>query len=74
MGVVGRFERRLEGVVGDAFARVFGGSVVPQEVAQALQREAEVQARPLAGGRTLAPNRYTVTLGTADHDRLTGDE
>ena len=74
MGVVGRFERRLEGMVGDAFARVFGGSVVPQEVAQALQREAEVRARPLAGGRVLAPNRYTVTLGAADHDRLTGDE
>jgi hypothetical protein len=74
VGVVGRFERRLEGMVGDAFARVFGGSVVPQEVAQALQREAEVRARPLAGGRILAPNRYTVTLGAADHDRLTGDE
>jgi hypothetical protein len=74
VGVVGRFERRIEGMVGDAFARVFGGSVVPQEVAQALQREAEVRSRPLAGGRILAPNRYTVTLGTADHDRLTGDE
>lgn len=74
MGVVSRFERRIEGMVGDAFARVFGGSVVPQEVAQALQREAEVRARPLAGGRILAPNRYTVTLGAADHDRLTGDE
>ncbi|MGI9064361.1 MAG: DUF3662 and FHA domain-containing protein [Pseudonocardiaceae bacterium] len=74
MGVVSRFERRLEGMVGDAFARVFGGSVVPQEVAQALQREAEVRARSLAGGRILAPNRYTVTLGAADHDRLTGDE
>jgi hypothetical protein len=61
-------------MVGDAFARVFGGSVVPQEVAQALQREAEDSARPLAGGRVLAPNRYTVTLGAADHDRLAGDE
>ena len=74
VGVVGRFERRLEGMVGDAFARVFGGRVVPQEVAHALQREAEAGTRPLAGGRTLAPNRYTVTLGAADHDRLTGDE
>jgi hypothetical protein len=60
-------------MVGDAFARVFGGSVVPQEVAQGLQREAEDNARPLAGGRVLAPNRYTVTLGAADHDRLAGD-
>jgi hypothetical protein len=74
VGKVQRFERRLQGMVGDAFARVFGGSVVPQEVAQGLQREAEDNARPLAGGRVLAPNRYTVTLGAADHDRLAGDE
>jgi hypothetical protein len=74
VGKVQRFERRLQGIVGDAFARVFGGSVVPQEVAQALQREADDNARPLAGGRVLAPNRYTVTLGSADHDRLAGDE
>jgi hypothetical protein len=74
MGKVQRFERRLQGIVGDAFARVFGGSVVPQEVAQALQREADDNARPLAGGRVLAPNRYTVTLGASDHDRLAGDE
>ncbi|MGH3672565.1 MAG: DUF3662 and FHA domain-containing protein [Pseudonocardiaceae bacterium] len=74
MGKAQRFERRLQGMVGDAFARVFGGSVVPQEVAQALQREADDNARPLAGGRVLAPNRYIVTLGAADHDRLAGDE
>jgi Protein of unknown function (DUF3662)/FHA domain len=74
VGKVQRFERRLQGIVGDAFARVFGGSVVPQEVAQALQREADDNARPLVGGRVLAPNRYTVTLGATDHDRLAGDE
>ena len=74
MGKAQRFERRLQGMVGDAFARVFGGSVVPQEVAQALQREADDNARPLAGGRVLAPNRYTVRLGAADYDRLAGDE
>ncbi|MGH3718625.1 MAG: DUF3662 and FHA domain-containing protein [Pseudonocardiaceae bacterium] len=74
MGKVQRFERRLQDMVGDAFARVFGGSVVPQEVAQALQREVDDNARPLAGGRVLAPNRYTVRLGAADYDRLAGDE
>lgn len=67
------FERRLEGFVDNASARVFGGGVVPQEVAQALQREAEAGIRPLAGGRQLAPNRYTVTLGADDHSRLSGD-
>lgn len=74
MGAVQRFERRLQGLVGDAFARVFGGSVVPQEVAQALQREAEDGARTLMGGRVLAPNHYVVTLSSTDHARLTGDE
>jgi Protein of unknown function (DUF3662)/FHA domain len=74
VGKAQRFERRLQGMVGDAFARVFGGSVVPQEVAQALQSEADDNARPLVGGRVLAPNRYTVTLGATDHDRLAGDE
>ncbi|AHH93404.1 hypothetical protein BC739_006429 [Kutzneria viridogrisea] len=74
MGRVQRFERRLEGVVGNAFARVFGGSVVPQEVAQALQREGELNVRELAGGHQLAPNHYRVLLGPADHDRLAGAE
>jgi hypothetical protein len=73
MGRVGRFERRLQGMVGDAFARVFGGSVVPQEVAQALLREAEDHVEELAGGRLLAPNRYTVLLSAPDSDRMAGD-
>jgi hypothetical protein len=74
VGLVQRCERRLEGIVGNTFARVFGGSVVPQEVAQALQRESESNIRELAGGRLLAPNHYKVLLGPQDHDRLAGDE
>ncbi|WP_344126538.1 FhaA domain-containing protein [Saccharopolyspora halophila] len=74
MGLVQRFERRLEGIVGNGFARVFGGNVVPQEVAQGLQRDAELHVRELAGGRMLACNRYVVQLSPSDHDRLTGDE
>ena len=73
MGRVDRFERRLQGLVGDAFARVFGGSVVPQEVVQALLREAEDHIEELAGGRLLAPNRFTVLLSPADLARMGGD-
>ncbi|HEY7052352.1 MAG TPA: FhaA domain-containing protein, partial [Mycobacterium sp.] len=40
MGFVQRIERKLEVTVGDAFARVFGGAIVPQEVEAALRREA----------------------------------
>lgn len=74
MGLVQRFERRLEGLVGDTFARVFGGQVVPQEVAQALERQADDQIRQLAGGRLLAPNHFVVTLGPTDHEKLASDE
>jgi len=74
VGLVSRFERRLEGIVGNTFARVFGGNVVPQEVAQALQRESEDNIRELAGGRLLAPNHYVVLLGPTDHDRLAGGD
>ncbi|NMH77521.1 DUF3662 and FHA domain-containing protein [Pseudonocardia xinjiangensis] len=73
LGRVDRFERRLQGLVGDAFARVFGGSVVPQEVMQALLREAEDHIEELAGGRLLAPNRFTVLLSPSDLDRMAGD-
>jgi len=74
VGRAQRFERALEGLVGDTFARVFGGKVVPQEIAQALRREAEDGVRVLAGGRQLAPNHYTVALSPADHARMAGDE
>jgi hypothetical protein len=74
VGRAQRFERALEGFVGDTFARVFGGKVVPQEIAQALRREAEDGVRVLAGGRQLAPNHYTVALSPADHARMAGDE
>ncbi|MGY1855683.1 FhaA domain-containing protein [Modestobacter sp. SYSU DS0290] len=70
MGVLQRFERRLEGMVGLAFARVFKGKVHPAEIAHALQREADEQRSVLGGGRVLAPNVFTVTLGPSDHDNL----
>ncbi|HJQ46056.1 MAG TPA: DUF3662 and FHA domain-containing protein [Amycolatopsis sp.] len=74
MGRVERFDRRLESLVGNTFARMFGGNVVTQEVALALERESEDNVRELAGGRLLAPNHYIVSLGAADHDRLAGDQ
>ncbi|MFD2802990.1 FhaA domain-containing protein [Prauserella oleivorans] len=74
MGRVQRFDRRLESLVGNTFARMFGGNVVTQEVAQSLERESEDNVRELAGGRKLAPNHYIVSLGATDHDRMAGDE
>jgi hypothetical protein len=71
VGVLQRFERRLEGLVGTAFARLFKGQVEPVEVAKALQREAESRRAIVGQDRVLVPNRYVVELGPSDHDRLT---
>ncbi|MCU1673069.1 MAG: hypothetical protein JWN77_1182 [Frankiales bacterium] len=70
MGVLQRFERRLEGLVEGAFARAFGGVVQPVEVAAALQREAADKKVLVAQGRVLVPNQYVVELGKADCERL----
>src|ERR1700751_223544 len=72
-GLVQRIERKLEATVGDAFARVFGGSIVPQEVEALLRREAEDGVRPLQGNRLLAPNEYIITLGVHDFEKFGGD-
>jgi len=74
VGRAERFDRRLENLVGNTFARMFGGNVVTQEVAIALERESEENVRELAGGRQLAPNHYIVSLGQADHERMAGNE
>jgi hypothetical protein len=65
-----RFERRLEGLVGGAFARVFKGQVEPVEIGTALQREAADRKNIMGSGQVLCPNRYRVTLAPSDYDRL----
>jgi hypothetical protein len=70
VGVLQRFERRLEGMVGLAFARIFKGKVHPAEIAKALQREADEQRSVLGEGRVLAPNVYIVSLGSTDFEHL----
>lgn len=73
MGVIQSFERKLQGAVGNTFARLFGGKVQPAEVADALQREAADHAER-QGAVTVAPNRYTVALGPTDQQGLSSAE
>ena len=72
-GLASRIERKLESTVGDAFARLFGGSIVPQEVEALLRRAAEDGLRPLQGNRLLAPNEYIITLGVHDFEKVRAD-
>src|SRR6478609_1783268 len=73
MRVIQSFERRLQGAVGNTFARLFGGKVQPAEVADALQKEASEHLQH-QGSRTIAPNSYRVRLGPTDREGLGGDE
>ena len=70
MGVLQRFERRIEEMVNRPFARAFKAEVQPVEIASALQRECDDRAAIVARGRTMVPNVFTVALGDHDYDRL----
>ena len=70
MGVLQRFERRLEGMVEGAFARAFRSELQPVEVASAVQREMDDRAAIVAKGRTLVPNDFVVELADSDYERL----
>src|SRR5256885_9325227 len=70
LGVLQRFERRLEGMVEGAFARAFRSELQPVEVASAVQREMDDRAAIVAKGRTLVPNDFVVELAENDHERL----
>ena len=73
MGILQRIERKLEGAVDDGFARVFGGKVAPQEVENALQREAEDRLEDLGDGSKLAPNAYTLVVSSTDHHEMAAE-
>jgi hypothetical protein len=70
MGVLQRFERRIEEMVNRPFARAFKAEVQPVEIASALQRETDDRAAIVSRGRTMVPNAFTVVLGPHDHERL----
>ncbi len=73
MGIIQSFERRLQGAVGNTFARLFGGSVHPSEVITALQDEAN-EKLSRDGGRLVAPNHFVVRLGPTDRKGIGEDE
>jgi predicted component of type VI protein secretion system len=71
VGVLQRFEGRLDQLVNGAFARAFRSEVQPVEVAAALQRELDDRSAVVSRDSTMAPNVFTVELGASDHERLT---
>ena len=70
MGMLQRFESRLEQAVSGAFAKAFRSAVQPVELAAALQREVDNSAQILSRNRRLVPNTFAVELSPMDFERL----
>ena len=70
MGMLQRFEDRLEQLVSGTFAKAFRSAVQPVEIAAALQREVDNSAQILSRNRRLVPNQFHVELSPQDHERL----
>lgn len=70
MGMLQRFESRLEHAVSGAFAKAFRSAVQPVEIAASLQREVDNSAQILSRNRRLVPNTFTVQLSEMDYGRL----
>lgn len=71
MGLLRRFERRLESIFEGSFTRAFRSGVHPLEIARRLVREVD-DGRVMGVGETLAPNYYQVNLSPVDYQRLSG--
>jgi len=70
MGLLSRFEQKLEGTVQGGFARVFRSAVQPVEIASALRREIDNSAQILSRARRLAPNDFVIELFSTDFARI----
>lgn len=70
MGLLDRFEQKLDRLVNGAFAKAFRSEVQPVEIAAALQRELDDRAAVVSRTRTVVPNIFIVEVSTLDHERL----
>jgi len=70
MGLLGRFEKKVEGAVNGVFARAFKGDVQPVEIVARLQRELDTEAKLMSRDKRLVPNEFVVALSQHDYDKL----
>ena len=70
MGMLDRFEKKVESAVNNVFAKAFRSEVKPVEIASAVRREMDDRAAAVSRGRTVVPNEFTVTLSPADRERV----
>ena len=70
MGFLDHFERSVERVVGQTFAKTFKSGVHPVEIVAALKREMDSRAQVVSRDRILVPSSYFVVVSPTDESRL----
>lgn len=70
MGVLDRFEKGVERVVNNAFAKAFRSDLKPVEIASAIRRDMDERTAALSRGRTVVPNTFTVELSGKDYEQV----
>ena len=70
MGLLDRFEDRLDHLVNGAFARAFKADVQPVEIAAAIQRDMDDRVAVIGRRHGLAPNVFRIALSRQDDERL----
>ncbi len=70
MGLLDNFEKGLERAVNGAFAKTFRSGLQPVEITAALKREIDTKAAVVSRDRVLVPNKFTVRMSPADHQRM----
>ena len=70
MGLLDRFEQRVDRAVNGAFAKAFKSNCSPWEIAAALQNEMDPGQRWSAVLAPWSPTVYTVHVSQEDYDRL----
>lgn len=70
MGLIQKFEARLERILDGSFAMAFPEDLQPIDIVGKLQKEITERAAVVSRTRTVVPNTFTVTISQADADRL----
>lgn len=70
MGILEKFEQRVDKMVNGAFAKAFKSEVQPVEIASRLQKEMDERAAVVSRARTVVPNEFVVHLSAEDYERL----
>ncbi len=68
MGLLNRFEKKMENSVNGVFSRFGSKDLQPVDLSTALEREIDSRALAIGDDRTVAPNEFRFQLSTPDFD------